>query len=143
MGNDKCKVMHMGRRNGCHQYTLNGVLLGKSGMEDDLGVLVDCRFNWSNQCQSAAAKANKVLWCIKRGIGARDENIILPLYKALVRPHMEYCVQFWSPVLRKDVIVLEGFQRRATKLIYGMRERNIQRGIKTGIIYPGKKTAKG
>ena len=58
--------------------------------------------------------------CIKRGIDARDENIVLPLYKSLVRPHMEYCVQFWAPVNKADIAELEKVQRRATKVITGM-----------------------
>ncbi|XP_073516627.1 uncharacterized protein [Phyllobates terribilis] len=117
---DKCKVMHMGKKNSSHPYILNGKPLGKSDMEKDLGVLVNGKLNWSAQCQAAAAKANRVMACIRRGIGAYDENIVLPLYKALVRPHLEYCAQFWAPVLRKDILELERVQRRATKVIKGM-----------------------
>ncbi|KAG9479705.1 hypothetical protein GDO78_011632 [Eleutherodactylus coqui] len=51
----------------------------------------------------------------------RAKNTTLPLYKSLVRPRMEYCVQFWTPVLRKDIALLDGVQRWATKLINGMR----------------------
>ncbi|XP_069618598.1 uncharacterized protein [Ranitomeya imitator] len=102
--NDKCKVIHMGRRNQCHHYTLNGKPLGKSDREKDLGILVNDKLTWSSQCQAAAAKANRIMGCIKRGLDTHDESIILPLYKSLVRPHMEYCVQFWAPVLRKDII---------------------------------------
>ena len=52
---------------------------------------------------------------IKRRVNFRDKTIILPLYKTLVRLHLEYAVQFWAPVLRKDVLELERVQRRATQ----------------------------
>ncbi|CAJ0965832.1 unnamed protein product [Ranitomeya imitator] len=82
--NDKCKVIHMGRRNQYHHYTLNGKPLGKSDMEKDLGILVNGKLTWSSQCQAAAAKANRIMECIKRGLDTHDESIILPLYKSLL-----------------------------------------------------------
>ncbi|CAJ0930371.1 unnamed protein product [Ranitomeya imitator] len=59
--NDKCKVIHMGRRNQCHHYTLNGKPLDKSDREKDLGILVNDKLTWSSQCQAAAAKANRIM----------------------------------------------------------------------------------
>ncbi|CAJ0963800.1 unnamed protein product [Ranitomeya imitator] len=82
--NDKCKVIHMGRRNQYHHYTLNGKPLGKSDREKDLGILVNDKLTWSSQCQAAAAKANRIMGCIKRGLDTHDESIILPLYKSLL-----------------------------------------------------------
>ena len=93
-------------------------------MEKDLGVLVEDRLSNSMQCQAAAAKAGRILACIRKGMYSRDKTIILPLYKTLVRPHLEYSVQFWSPVLRRDVLELERVQRRATKLIRGLEDLN-------------------
>ncbi|KAG9460500.1 hypothetical protein GDO78_021442 [Eleutherodactylus coqui] len=87
---DKCKVLYMGRGNTGHYYTPNGKPLGNTDMEKALGILVNCKLYWGNQCQAAAAKANRIMGGIKRGLGAHDENIVLPLYKSLVTPHMEY-----------------------------------------------------
>uniref|UniRef100_A0A803JUG3 PX domain-containing protein n=1 Tax=Xenopus tropicalis TaxID=8364 RepID=A0A803JUG3_XENTR len=119
---EKCKVMHFGRNNINASYLLNGSLLGVSLMEKDLGFFVDNKLSNSWQCHSVATKANKVLSCIKKGIDSTDENIILPLYRSLVRPHLEYAVQFWAPVLKKDINELDRVLRCATKLVKGMED---------------------
>ena len=59
---------------------------------------------------------------IRRNITYNDKSLIVPLYKAIVRHHLEYCIQAWSPYLRKDIDMLEKIQRRATKLIPGLRD---------------------
>ena len=56
--------------------------------------------------------------------------MIIPLYKAIVRPHLEYCIQAWNPHLRKDVYMLEKIQRRATKLIPELRDLTYEERLK-------------
>ena len=75
----------------------------------------------SNHCIEAIKKAQKLLGYIKRQFRTRNKETILTLYNALVRPHLEYAVQFWSPSLRKDIERLEAVQARATKLIPSIR----------------------
>ena len=75
----------------------------------------------SEQCRNAASKGNQVLGMIRRNITYKDKSLIVPLYKAIVRPHLEYCIQAWSPYLRKYIYMLETIQRRASKLIPGLR----------------------
>ena len=127
---EKCKIMHLGGKNMNAIYTLGGEPLGESRMEKDLGVLVDDRLSNGMQCQAAANKANRILACIKRGINCRDKTIILPLYKTLVRLHLEYAVQFWAPVLRRDVLEMERVQRRATKLIKGLEDLSYEERLR-------------
>ena len=72
-------------------------------MKRDLGVLVDNKINMSEQCAAVAKKANRILGCINQGITSRDKDVTIPLYSALVRPHLEHCVRFWSLLCKKVV----------------------------------------
>jgi ribonuclease P/MRP protein subunit RPP40 len=79
----------------------------------------------------AANKANSVLGMIRRTVKSRSRDVMLPLYKSLVRPHLEYCGPAWRPYLRKDVETVEKIQRRFTKMIKGLEGLSYEERLKS------------
>ena len=104
----------------------------KQNLQDDIDKLVKWSEKWQmlEQCRIAASKGNQVLGMIRRNITYKEKSLIIPLYKAIVRPHLEYCIQAWNPHLRKDVDMLEKIQRRATKLIPELRDLTYEERLK-------------
>ena len=78
----------------------------------------------------AAKTANRVLSMIRRSFTCKDEQTIIQLYKSLIRPHLEYCIQAWRPYLTQDIEMLEMVQRHATKMVYGFNDLTYEQRLR-------------
>jgi len=110
--------------------TLDSELFAKPEIETQLGVLIDEKFNMTCQCALTPLKSNCVLHCIKTSVASRLKEVILPLCSALVRPHLESCVQLWSPAHRKNTDLLKRVPSRATKMIQGLEHLSCEERLR-------------
>ena len=126
----KCKCLHTGHRNLNVNYKMGDTVLGTTVKEKDLRVTVSADMKVSEQYGIAASKGNQILGLIRRNITYKGKKLIIPLYKAIVRPHLEYCIQAWRPYRKKDIDTLERIQRRATKIIPELRDLSYEERLK-------------
>ena len=119
---DKCGVMHLGKNNPKFSYTLNNTTMKETFSEKDLGVFVDPLLNFENHIHTTVKKARKMSGLIIRTISYKSKEIMIPLYKTLIRPILEYGNPIWSPYLRKNIDLVENVQRHFTKCIIGVKD---------------------
>jgi len=76
----------------------------------------------ARQCQESYSKANRMLGLINRTIKYKNQEVLMNLYKSMVRPHLEYCSTVWSPHYVKDKLMLEKVQRRFTRMFSHLKK---------------------
>ena len=95
--------------------------LEESDVEKDLGLHVESHLNYAQHICQAKNKGNMLLVVIRRTYEYLDEESLMLLYKGLVRPAVEYGVVVWAPGLQRDIEAIESVQRRATRLVPGLK----------------------
>ena len=119
----KCNLLHLGSLHSYREYNINGVVVSPRNLVKDLGVLINNKFKFHNHSSIVASKANRMLAIISKSFHYKDGNILLNLYKSFNRPIVEYGTAIWGPYYVLDQQLIERIQRRATKLIHGLRDQ--------------------
>ena len=117
----KCHHLHIGKETG-FSYTMEEqdggrISVSKVTEEKDLGIIIDKDLKFQHHIAESVKKANRKLGLIRRSFSCLDKEIFSHLYKSIVRPNLEYGCNIWSVIYKKDAILLENVQRRATKLV--------------------------
>ena len=122
---DKCHQLHIGKQDTDFMYTMQTrnqrTELERVDKEKDLRVIVHSKLNFRDHINTKVNLANRNLGIIFRTLTYLDQEVFLNLFKFLVGPHLESCTPVWSPCYKKDRIILENVQRRATKLVASCR----------------------
>ena len=136
----KCKHMRLGAKTPLQQYTMKSgverVSLEQVTSEKDLGVTVDNKLLLREHISKKSAIANRNLGIIFKSFTYLGKEMFLCLYKSLVQPHVEYDTTVWSPMYKKDAVVLENIQRRATRMVNCLKHLSYNERLKNWVFRP-------
>ena len=121
----KCSVLHMGKNNRKEKYYMDSNLteeLKTIESEKDVGVTFSTDLKFNLHINNVIKKSNQLTGLIKRSFTYIDKEMLLKLYKSMVRPHLEYANVIWHPFYKKQLVALEQVQRRFTKYIPGLKD---------------------
>ena len=131
---DKCKMLHLGKNNPKHNYTIKEgdttVTLSETICEKDLGVSIDPELKFRDHIHLTIKKARRISGMILRNMTYKNKSIMSPLFKALIRPILEYANTVWSPFNKEDVDNIESVQRQFTKRIDGLYNMSYSERLK-------------
>ena len=121
----KCNVLHIGKSNNNEDYFMDSNKQSKINSvshEKDIGVTFDAKLNFDKHISNIVGKANQMTGLLKRSFQFLDRDMFLKLYKAIVRPHLEYANVIWHPLFKRQLHSLESVQRRATKILNTIKD---------------------
>jgi len=144
----KCKLMHIGSKTETEYFMADEsgekIKVEEIDIEKDLGVSIRKDLKPSTQCIKSAGKARSVLGMVRRNFRRLDPEDFLIIYKTYVRPHLEYCVQSWSPHLIKDIQCLERVQSSATRMVPVLRKLSYEERLqRLGLTSLEKRRSRG
>ena len=121
---DKCKILHIGKKNPKNKYYVGTEQekqeLEETDLEKDLGVFIDPNLDFKKHIKNVVKKASYLSYKILKNFTYRDANILVPLFKTLIRPILEYGNTIWSNGIKKYKNLVENVQRKFTKYIKGL-----------------------
>ena len=95
----------------------NETVIKRVTSEKLLGVTFDEKLIFREHISKNIALTNRNIGLIFKSFTYIRREMLQNLHKSLVRPHLENCTPVWSPIFKKDSIVLKNVQRRATRLV--------------------------
>ena len=122
-----CHNLHIGNKFTNTEHTMETsdgpIRVEKVDQEKDLGVILDRNMKFGKHISIKVTKANQILGLIFRTFTYMymDREMFLNLYKSLSCPHVVYATSVRSPIFKKDIILIENIQRRATRLVSGLK----------------------
>lgn len=116
----KCKHLHLGPSTDTN-YTMNNETITTTDKEKDLGITIDQKLNFQEHINTQVKKANQKVGMINRTFKYLNKDMFLALYKSLIRPHLEYGSTVWSVINKREAILIENVQRRATRLLKNLQ----------------------
>ena len=129
----KCKVLHLGKNNPNFEYYIGEgtekIKLLPDNSEKDLGVYVDPQLNFEIHINETIKKCRSKSAMILKNITFKTSEILIPLFKAVIRPILEYANVVWSPQKRKHIDKLEKIQRNFTKCIIGLKDLDYEQRL--------------
>lgn len=119
LNSDKCSVLYIGSGNPKIPYHIDGKVVVPQDCVKDLGVFICSDLSWSSHVAHIVKKANSILFLLSKVFCKASPGVFSKLYKTFVRPILEFGNSVWTPILQRDILLLESLQRKATRIPFG------------------------